>query len=565
MKIVKRDGRTVDYNPDKIKLAIGKANNEVQSSDKIDDQDIDKIIMYIESLNKKRMLVEDIQDIIEEKLMEMQKFNLAKKYIIYRYTRSIIRKSNTTDASILSLLKNEDVNSGNYLVSYRQRDMMAGEASKDLAFRLLLPNNVVQAHKSGFINFCNVEYFTEPIIESLKISLKEILKDGTVLNGVKIEKPKGFQSACNILIEVIASLASAQTGAIYLDFSELFEYYYLSYDKQYKLYSTILGKSISDEEISALTRTQTFLEVVSGIQTLIYQINTITLASGLVPKVYFLVDPKACKDSFEEQIMLELLKQRRRGILLDDNTIRDYPLIVYCYNFEERYQYLNEEALKIGTKSIIMNAETYDSFVDEISRFNQGSIILNLPSIAKDAASNNKDFLEELEKVLGYCYEGMLCRNHNLQGIFSDKSPIHWQYGGIAKLKKSEKIDNFLKKEYSFMNLVVLGLENATHILGSQVKMDIIKKIENSVKVWNQSSSFDVRLSNFYDENTINELFKKDEEYLSKYEINKTYDSLDFIKSGYFKSNFIYLPLLENYENVESIIRENNYFVIYKK
>ena len=247
MKIVKRDGRTVEYDADKIRIAISKANNEVSECERISDEDISSIIEYIESFGKKRMLVEDIQDIIEEKLMQKGKYHLAKTYIIYRYKRSVIRQSNTIDASILSILKSSTFGSKTYLEANRQRDIMAGEVSKDLAYRLLLPRNVVKATEEGKIEFLNVEYFTEPTIESAKIDLQNMLENGTVINGIMVEPPKSFQSACNILVEIVIAVASCQTGKIYIELKSLFKYYYLSYDKVYGKYKTLLKDSLSDE------------------------------------------------------------------------------------------------------------------------------------------------------------------------------------------------------------------------------------------------------------------------------------------------------------------------------
>lgn len=287
MKIIKRDGRIVDYDSTKIRVAIEKANKEVSDLNRVSSEDIDKIIEFVESLDKKRMLVEDVQDIIEEKLMEFGKFKLAKKYIIYRYKRSVIRQSNTTDMSILSLIKNNSFIDGNYLLANKQRDLMAGEISKDLSYRLLLPKNVTKADLENRIKFCNVDHFTEPVIESIKINLEDMFENGTVINGIRIDKPKSFQSACNILVEIIANLASCQTGNIYVELKDLFKYYYLSYEKKYSMFEAIMKTSLNAEQIRAITETQMFIEIKSGIQTIFYQINTITLANGSVPKVFF--------------------------------------------------------------------------------------------------------------------------------------------------------------------------------------------------------------------------------------------------------------------------------------
>ncbi len=566
MKIVKRDGRTVEYDADKIRVAIGKANNEVAEAERISARDIEGIISYIESLGKKRMLVEDIQDIIEVKLMEKKKFHLAKVYIIYRYKRSIIRQSNSIDASILSILKNGDVTGSNYLDANRQRDVMAGEVSKDLAYRLLLPPNVVNAHKDERIKFCNVEYFTEPIIESSLINLGEMWKNGTVINNIKIESPKSFQSACNILVEIVASVASSQTGDIYIDFKEIFPYYYMTFEKNYGTYTTLMRDSLSDEQIRAMSHTQSFLEVTSGIQTIMYQINTITIGSGTVPKVNFLIDVRDIKTKEEERLVYEFILQKARGIQDGNGSmlVRHYPKVVYVSVEDEelarKYGYIAKELFSSECEFAMMNEKRFDSFKGEIEKFNQGSIAINLARIALEAVENGKDFFESLQENLAYCYEGLLCRNHNLQGIYSDKSPIHWRFGAITRLDSMERIDSLLKKGSSFMTLVVCGFEGAVKILGSESgsKKRIRDTIVETVKTWNKDSSFETVISNDY------KVFDgvNLEEY-KKYGVSTLADSLEFMSEDYFKDGFVYYYTSASVDSVDSEIVNRN--IIIKK
>lgn len=567
MKIVKRDGRTVEYNSDKIRIAIGKANLEVSQGERLSTAEIEDIILYIESLDKKRMLVEDIQDIIEEKIMEKGKYSLAKKYIIYRYKRSIIRQTNTTDASILSLLKNSSYGENNCLVVNRQRDIMAGEASKDLAYRLLLPQNVVNADKDNRLKFCNVEYFTEPTIESTKLKLSDMFENGTVINGVKIEEPKSFQSACNVLVEIISSVSFCQTGAIYVELKDLFKYYNMSYEKKYEVYKSLM-RDMTKEQISAVTETQVFLEVKSGIQTILYQMNTIPISNGLEPKVYFLINPEEITCQAEEKIVFEFVKQKTIGIKDEDGNYRvtKYPMIMY--SFERDYEkgmcgYIASELANSDVEYIAMSPKRFMEFRKELDRFNQGSIILNLARLALDSVQDEEtDFMEILEQNLGYCYEGILCRNHNLQGIYSDKSPIHWRHGAIARLGQMEKIDSYLRKEYSTLSLVVVGFEAALKILGDdKLKKMIRDKISETVKSWNKENSFEVVISNYFETDAIDEIYKKDESTLKKFGVLQILDSLDFMSENYFKNGTFVLCTRDKDELVNDSILEKNIIV----
>lgn len=566
MKIVKRNGQTVDYNPDKIRIAIGKANNEVNDAEKISDEKIEKIIAYIEGLDKKRMLVEDIQDIIEFKLMEYDRFVLAKKYIIYRYVRSIIRQSNTTDASILSLLKNGNGSVGNYLVANKQRDVMAGEASKDLAYRLLLPHNVVEKDILGTVKFAKVEYFTEPVIESAKINLRDMFENGTVINGIKIDCPKGFQSACNILVEIIGAVASCQTGEVIIDLKDLFKYYDLTYEKKYSLFESLMKNTLTNEQIRALSETQTFLEVKTGIQTIFYELNTISI-SGSVPKVTFLIDVSDIESVHDEKMVYEFVRQKVDGIKNFDgqSIVTSTPSLIMCLNNEssdeDRYDYILKELIGSNVEFTMMNSKRYRAFLHEMEKFNQGSMILNLGKLALEASDKN-DFMESLDDALSCCYEGFLCRNHNLQGVYSDKSPIHWMYGGIARLESNERIDTYLKKEYSYMKLVVLGFEASIKVLNlsNEDKKSIRNRIQNEVKNWNKDNSFGIEITNYCEDEVERNLYSSDSDKLKKYGVTSYFDSYSFMKEDYFKDGFLYFEVFTPID-IESDCESNSNFI----
>lgn len=569
VRIVKRDGRTVEYNPDKIRIAIGKANAEVVEIERIDDKKIEEIIKYIESLDKKRMLVEDIQDIIEFKLMEFGAFALAKKYIIYRYKRSIIRQSNTTDASILSIMKNGNSNGGNYLIANKQRDVMAGEASMDLAYRLLLPKNVVEADKLGRIKFSNIEHFTEPIIESVKIDLSDMLEEGTVINGVKIEKPKGFQSACNVFVEIIGAMCSCQTGPVYVELSDLFKYYDYTFEKKYSMYESLMKTSLSQEQIRALAETQSFLEVKTGIQTIFYQLNTITLADGEAPKVHILIDVANISSEHEEKMVFEFVREKVAGIKNEygEEVVTDTPSLIVSMDMEsenaKRYDYILKELASSGVPFIAMSSKRYREFKKELEKFNQGSMVLNLGKLALDF-SDKDTFFEMLNETLGYCYEGFLCRNHNLQGVYSDKSPIHWRHGGIARLDVNERIDSYLKKDKSFMMLSCVGFEAASTVLAlsQEEKRQVRDIIEDTVKRWNKENSFEVVVSNHCSDEEIRSLFKLSSQELKKYCVTSYEDSFAFMKDNYFKSGLICYKTSDGIDVLDDAILSSNLIIV---
>ena len=541
MKIIKRDGRIVDYDKNKIIIAIEKANKEVLPKEKISLDQINKIIEYIESLNKKRMLVEDIQDIIEEKLMEKKKFALAKKYIIYRYTRSLIRKTNTTDSSLLALLKNETMPSGEHLVANRQRDIMAGEASKDLAYRILLPKNVVEYEKKGLIKFCNVEYFTEPVIEESFINIEKMLENGTIINNIKIEKPKGFQSFCNVLVEIIASVSSVQTGNIYVDFSVFFDYYVLALKKRINKYKSF--DNLKDSDIDTLAKERTLKEVNSGFQTILYQINTLSMSNGLVPKINFIVDTSKIKNDVEEEIVSMFIKEKHTGIIndKDERIIPLYPKIIYILNDENisgKYEYITNNLLDCKYGFFLIHEKKRNKYLSKIEKFKQGNIAVNLIRIAHE---HPDDFVNKLKESLEVCYEGFLCLNHNLQGTYSDKSPIHWQNGVISNLSKGEKIDKYLKSNYSYIGLSIIGFETALKMLKDKVsKKEISDLINKKIKEWNELSNFQIELSNDCNDADIKNIFNHDKKQIKSLEEKDYYDSGSFIESDYLKTEFIY-------------------------
>ena len=343
MQVIKRDGRAVTYDRSKIILAIQKANSEVEPCEKISDEKIEEIVGSIEAKNRKRMLVEDIQDIIEQGLMADGKFVLAKTYIIYRYSRELIRKANTTDDSILSLIQNrnkdvmEENSNKNATVASTQRDLIAGEVSKDLTKRMLLPEKISKAHEEGAIHFHDADYFLQPIFNCCLINIGDMLDNGTVMNGKLIESPKSFQVACTIVTQIIASVASSQYGGQSVDVRHLGKYLRKSYNKYKKRYTEEFGDKIDPDTLEKLITERLKDELKSGVQTIQYQINTLMTTNG--------------------QIIEEILRQRLEGIKNEAGVYVTpaFPKLIYVLDEHNclkggEYDYITELAIKCSAK-----------------------------------------------------------------------------------------------------------------------------------------------------------------------------------------------------------------------
>ncbi len=507
MKVVKRDGRAVDYDRSKIVIAIKKANAEVAENERATDTQIESILTYIESKNKKRMLVEDIQDIIEEKLMEFELFVLAKTYIIYRYQRALVRKANTTDDSILSLIRNEnkelaEENSNkNTILASTQRDYIAGEVSRDLTNRVLLPEKLAKAHQDGIFHFHDADYFLQPIFNCCLINIGDMLDNGTVMNGKLIESPKSFQVACTITTQIIAAVASSQYGGQSVDLKHLGKYLKKSKDKFEKAIKKACGKNTPQETIDKLVDERLKSELKSGVQTIQYQINTLMTTNGQSPFVTLFLHLEEDDKYIDENAMIieEILQQRLQGIKNEQGVYVTpaFPKLVYVLDENNclkggKYDYLTQLAVKCSAKRMYPDyisakkmRENYEGNVfspmgcrsflapwkDENGnykfegRFNQGVVSLNLPQIGIIAKGDEDKFWKLLDERLELCYEALMCRHNALMGTKSDVSPIHWQYGAIARLKKGEKIDKYLMNGYSSISLGYIGLYEVTKLM----------------------------------------------------------------------------------------------------
>ena len=540
MKVIKRDGRVVDYDKSKIKIAIEKANKEVTKNEKASKEDIKNITEYIEELGKKRILVEDIQDIIEAKLMELGKYELAKKYIVYRYTRALVRKSNTTDESILGLIRRNnkevmDENSNkNAIIASTQRDLIAGEVSKDLSKRILLPEKIINAWEDGVLHFHDADYFIQPIFNCCLINIGDMLENGTVMNGKMIETPKSFQVACIVISQIIATVASNQYGGQSIDMIHLGKYLRKSKEKFKKEIIEELGEDFDKKVIDKLVTKRLKTELQSGVQTIQYQINTLMTTNGQAPFVtlFLHIDPN--DEYIEENAMIieEVLRQRIQGIKNSAGVYVTpaFPKLVYvldeCNNLNGgKYDYLTNIAVECSAKRMYPDyisakkmRQNYEGNVfspmgcrsflipwkDENGkykfegRFNQGVVSINLPQVAIVSEGDEEKFWKLLDERLELCKEALMCRHYALVGTPADISPIHWRYGAIARLKQGERIDKLLYGGYSTISLGYIGIYEMTKLMkgvphtapeGHDFAIKVMKYMKDKTLKWRKETN----------------------------------------------------------------------------
>lgn len=507
MLVQKRNGKIVDYQADKIRQAILKANAEVAEKERISEQTIEDIIAYVEQNATDTMAVEQIQDIIESKLVELNKYVLAKTYIIYRYTRALVRKQNTTDESILQLLNNEnkelaEENSNkNTAIAATQRDYIAGEVSRDLTRRILLPEKISKAHDDGVLHFHDADYFVQPIFNCCLINIGDMLENGTMINGKLIETPKSFQVACNVMTQIIANVASNQYGGQSVDISHLGRYLRRSHDKFRKYIERECDGEVAPEIIDKLVKERLNEELKSGVQTIQYQINTLMTTNGQSPFVTLFLYLRDDDPYIEENAMIieEILKQRLEGIKNAQGVYITpaFPKLVYVLDENNclkggKYDYITDLAVRCSAKRMYPDyisakkmKENYEGNVfspmgcrsflapwkDENGnykfegRFNQGVVSINLPQIGIIANGDMDKFWKLLDERLELCFEALMCRHNALKGVKSDVSPVHWQYGAIARLKQGETIDKFLYGGYSSISLGYIGVYEVTKLM----------------------------------------------------------------------------------------------------
>ena len=526
MKVQKRDGRIVEYNADKITAAIKKANVEVDNSQKVSDDLIEEAIGNVEKTDKEVIPVETIQDIIEKTLVAHNKYVLAKKYMIYRYQRSLLRKSNTTDESILKLIRNEnkelaEENSNkNTVHASTQRDYIAGEVSRDLTRRMLLPEHITMAHQNGILHFHDADYFIQPIFNCCLINIKDMLDNGTVMNGKMIESPKSFQVACTVTTQIIAAVASNQYGGQSVNVAHLGKYLRKSRDKFMAETQEKFKDTLSQEDIEKIVEMRVDDELRSGVQTIQYQINTLMTTNGQSPFVTLFLYIDENNEYVDENVRIieEILRQRLDGIKNEQGVYVTpaFPKLIYVLDENNclkggKYDYVTKLAVKCSAKRMYPDyisakkmRENYEGNVfspmgcrsflspwkDEKGnykfegRFNQGVVSINLPQVAIISEGNEEKFWKLLDERLELCKEALMCRHYALLGTISDVSPIHWQYGAIARLQKGEKIDKLLYGGYSTMSLGYIGIYEMTKLMTGLSHTDPIGR-EFAMKVMN--------------------------------------------------------------------------------
>ena len=538
MKVQKRDGRVTEYDKSKIVRAIKKANAEVPDNEKVENNSIENIVKYIEKYAENKVLnVETIQDMIESELVRQDKYTLAKKYIIYRYQRALLRKANTTDESILKLIKNEnkelaEENSNkNTILASTQRDYIAGEVSRDLTRRMLLPERISMAHDQGILHFHDADYFIQPIFNCCMINIGDMLDNGTVMNGKMIESPKSFQVACTVMTQIISAVASNQYGGQSVDMIHLGKYLRRSRDKYLRDMKNQFADTLDDETINKIVDSRLRDELKSGVQTIQYQINTLMTTNGQAPFVTLFLHVDDNDEYVEENSMIieEILRQRYEGIKNEAgvNATPAFPKLIYVLDENNcfkggKYDYLTELAVKCSAKRMYPDyisakkmRENYEGNVfscmgcrsflspwkDENGeykfegRFNQGVVSINLPQIGIVANGNENEFWRIFDERLELCFEALMCRHKALEGTLSDVSPIHWQYGAIARLEKGEKIDKLLHGGYSSISLGYIGLYEVTKLMkgvshttpeGKEFALKVMNHMKEATERWRE-------------------------------------------------------------------------------
>ncbi len=561
MKVIKRDGHIVDYSPDKIENAVNKANMEVAEEDRVSDIQIRNIIKYIEGLHKKRMLVEDIQDVIEKRLMTLGKYELAKEYITYRYTRELVRRSNTTDKSIKELIDGEseywntENSNKNAKVVTTQRDYLAGITSTDITRRFLLPEDIVDAHDQGIIHFHDADYFAQNALHNCDlINLDDMLQNGTSINGVMIEKPHRFLTAMTIATQLITAVNSSQYGGCTITLTHLAPFVRSSKEFYLKKYK---ARKLTKEQIEKFAEEDLKKEIIDGVQTFQYQINSMTTTNGQAPFLSVCMYLGETDEYKEELAMIieEVLKQRTEGMKNEKGVYITpaFPKLLYVLeedniNPKGKYYYLTKLAAKctakrmvpdyisekvmkankintlgtgdcypcMGCRSFLTPDRTFN--VGNISkalnydpnkgkyygRFNQGVVTINLPDVALTAGKDMDLFWRIFDDRLELCHRALQIRHKRLSKVTSDVAPILWQYGALARLEKGESIHELLHHGYSTISLGYAGLYECVKYMtghshtdngkGKEFALEVMQHMNDKCNEWKKAEDIDYSL-----------------------------------------------------------------------
>ena len=546
MKVIKRDGHVVDYEPEKIEAAIQKANQEVDEADRVSDIQIRNIIKYIEGLKKKRMLVEDIQDVIEMRLMSLGKYVLAKAYITYRYTRELVRRSNTTDLTIKELIDgdseywNTENSNKNARVVTTQRDYLAGITSTDITRRFLLPEDVVNAHDSGIIHFHDADYFAQNALHNCDlINLDDMLQNGTSINGVMIEKPHRFLTAMTIATQLITAVSSSQYGGATITLTHLAPFVRASREYYEKRYS---NRKLTKEQVKKFVEEDLHKEIVDGVQTFQYQINSMTTTNGQAPFLsvnMYLGETEEYKDELA-MIIEEVLRQRIQGMKNEKGVwiTPAFPKLLYVLeedniNPKSKYYYLTKLAAECTAKRMVPdyisekvmkelkidkngNGQCYPCmgcrsfltpYVDNdgrpkyYGRFNQGVVTLNLPDIALSSKKDMDEFWKIFDERLELSHKALRIRYKRLSKATSDVAPILWQHGALARLPKGASIKELLHNGYSTISLGYAGLYECVKYMtgkshtdgaeGEEFGLKVMQHLNDACNKWKEEEKID--------------------------------------------------------------------------
>ena len=566
MNIIKRNGTEVVFEAQKIANAVTKANNSVGENSRLTAEQIQKITDSVTETCKSMghaPAVEEIQDLVERQIMAQGAFDVAKNYITYRYTRSLVRRSNTTDQKILSLIEccNEEVkqenSNKNPVVNSTQRDYMAGEVSRDITERLLLPPDIVEAHKEGIIHFHDSDYFAQHMHNCDLVNLEDMLQNGTVISGTLIERPHRFSTACNIATQIIAQVASNQYGGQSISLTHLAPFVDVSRKEIRKKLERDLadvGLNVGPEQIDILVEKQLRDEIRSGVQTIQYQILTLLTTNGQTPFVTVYMYLNEARSEQEKKdlavIIQETLEQRYQGVKNESGVwvTPAFPKLIYVLeedNIREGtpYWYLTKLAAKCTARRMVpdyisekkmleLKGDVYtcmgcrsfltpDRFTDAgignianaknyvpgqhkyYGRFNQGVVTINLPDVALSSGGDEKKFWSILDERLELCHRALLCRHERLKGTISDVSPILWQYGALARLEKGEVIDKLLFDGYSTISLGYAGLYECVKYMTGKSHTDpeakpfaiaVMTRLNDTCKAWKAASNVDFSL-----------------------------------------------------------------------
>ena len=566
MKIIKRNGAEVAFDIQKIERAITKANNSVAEADRMTPVQIGRIAESVELQCQKMNrapTVEEIQDMVEHHIMAHGAFEVAKHYITYRYTRSLVRRANTTDDKILSLIEcnNEEAkqenSNKNPVVNSTQRDYMAGEVSRDITNRLLLPQDIVEAHEEGIIHFHDTDYFAQHMHNCDLVNLEDMLQNGTVITGTMIEKPHSFATACNIATQIVAQVASNQYGGQSISLTHLAPFVEVSRQKIRRIVlaeMASIGVDPGEEKIHELVEARLREEIRRGVQTIQYQVVTLLTTNGQAPFITVFMYLNEARDEREKKdlamIIEEMLLQRYQGVKNEQGVwvTPAFPKLIYTLeedNIHEDspYWYLTELAAKCTARRMVpdyisekkmneLKGDVYtcmgcrsfltpDRFTDAgignvanagnyepgkhkyYGRFNQGVVTINLPDVALSSGGNMDRFWQIFEERLELCHRALRCRHERLLGTTSDAAPILWQYGALARLKKGETIDKLLYNGYSTISLGYAGLyecvkymtgKSHTDPAATPFALDIMQKMNDKCKEWKTAENIDYSL-----------------------------------------------------------------------